>query len=158
MASDEDLVALITRVRGLEDERAILHTLYTYAHGIDYGLEDEYAACWTEDAVLYWPAREPLAGRDAIMRAFREHTHAPAKYHKHFMAEPRIIVDGERATSDCYFARIDDYEGGPQIRSFGRYRDLLVRGEDGRWRFAERRCEREARRRPAYATADGSDG
>jgi ketosteroid isomerase-like protein len=156
--SDEELIALMARVRRLEDERGILDTLYTYAHGIDHGLQDEYAACWTEDAILYWPAREPLAGRDAIMRAFHEHTHAPDKYHKHFMAEARILVDGDRATSDCYFARLDDYDEGPQIRSFGRYRDVLVRGQDGRWRFHERRCEREARRRSAYATADGSDG
>ena len=142
----------------LEDERAILHTLYTYGHGIDYGLEDEYANCWTEDAVLFWPARDPLVGRAAIVEAFRNHTHAPEKFHKHFIAEPRIVIDGDRATADCYFTRADDYEEGPQMRSFGRYRDVLVRGVDGGWRFAERRCEREARRRSGYATRDGFDG
>jgi ketosteroid isomerase-like protein len=146
------------RIQLIEDERAILHTLYTYGHGIDYGLEDEYADIWTEDAVLHWPAREPLIGREAIVEAFHNHTHAPDKFHKHVIVEPRIVIDGDRATSDCYFARLDDYETGPQIRSFGRYRDILARGDDGRWRLVERRCEREARRRSGYATSDGSDG
>jgi ketosteroid isomerase-like protein len=149
-----DLNALERRVAGLEDERAILHTLYTYGHGIDYNLESEYLDCWTEDAVLHWPARPPLVGRQSIGDAFRAHTHAPAVFHKHFIAEPRIVIDGDRATSDCYFARLDDYAEGPQIRSFGRYRDVLERGADGRWRFTERRCEREARRHSAYV-ADG---
>jgi ketosteroid isomerase-like protein len=156
--ASDTLAALESRVRLLEDERAILHTLYTYGHGIDYGLEDEYADCWVPEAVLYWPARDPLVGREAIMHAFRQHTHAPDKYHKHFIAEARIVIDGDRATSDCYFTRADDYDVGPQMRSFGRYRDILLRGEDDRWRFLERRCEREARRKSDYATSQGSDG
>lgn len=134
------------RVRRLEDERDILRTLYTYGFGIDYGLEDEYADCWTEDAVLYWPNRPPLEGRGAIVAAFQAHTHAPAFFHKHVIAEPRIEIDGERATSECYFARLDDYDDGPELRSFGRYRDVLVRCLDGRWRFQERRADLEAKR------------
>ena len=138
-------LSLEARIRRLEDEQAILQTMYTYGHGIDYGLEDEFLDCWTDDAVLYWPDRE-FAGKEALRDAFRGHTHAPDFFHKHVIVEPRIVIDGDRATSDCYFARLDDYDDGPGIRSFGRYRDVLLRCPDARWRFAERRTEREARR------------
>jgi hypothetical protein len=30
------------------------------------------------------------------------------------------------------------------MRSFGRYRDRLARGDDGRWRFTQRLTERES--------------
>jgi ketosteroid isomerase-like protein len=148
--STTSTAVLEDRVRALEDERAILHTLYTYGHGIDYGLEQQFLDCWTNDAVLVWPERAPIVGHAALAAAFRAHTHAPDVFHKHFMAEPRIEISGDRASVDCYFARVDDYDDGPQIRSFGRYRDVLVRCPDGRWRFQERITEREARRHSAY--------
>jgi ketosteroid isomerase-like protein len=140
-----ELEELERRVRALEDERAILQTLYAYAHAIDYGDEPLFADCWTEDAVLDWPWREPIAGRDAILAAFRAHTHAPDVYHKHFMVEPRIDLDGDEATVQCLYSRLDrDDAQEPYVRSFGRYVDRLVRCPDGRWRFAHRRAENEA--------------
>jgi ketosteroid isomerase-like protein len=101
--------------------------------------------CWTEDAVLHWPDREPFRGRDAIADAFRAHTHAPDAYHKHLLIEPRVRLDGDLASVESMFSRFDRYEDGPKIRSFGRYLDVLRRCEDGRWRFEERCVEREAR-------------
>jgi hypothetical protein len=134
------------RLRLLEDERDILRTLYMYGHAIDYGYEVDYADCWTEDAELSWPARETLKGRAAILSAFRAHTHAPVAFHKHFVIEPLIRIAGDRANADSMFARLDPYAGIPQIRSFGRYRDVLIRCPDGRWRFRERKAELEAKR------------
>jgi ketosteroid isomerase-like protein len=139
------------RLQRLEDERGILSTLYTYGHAVDYGYEDQWVDCWTEDAVLHWPTRPgPLEGREAIRDAFRAHTHAPDKFHKHFLVEPRIRLDGDRATVESYYARLDQYEDGPKVRSFGRYRDVLVRCDDGRWRFKERRAENESRLPGSY--------
>jgi ketosteroid isomerase-like protein len=144
------------RLRLLEDERAILQTLYAYGHGLDYGLEEAFLDCWTDDAVLAWPARPPFVGRAAIAQAFRQHTHAPDVYHKHLVLDPRIALDADSATVDCYFARLDGYPEGPQIKSFGRYRDVLVRCDDGRWRFRERRTERESGRSPAVPPANAA--
>jgi ketosteroid isomerase-like protein len=134
------------RLQLLEDERAILDVLYTYGHGFDYNLEREFADCWTEDAQLRYTGLPPLSGRAAILEFFRVHTHAPDMYHKHVVVEPRIRINGDRATVDSYYARLDRYEDGPHICSFGRYRDVLVRSADGRWRFQERVAESEARR------------
>jgi ketosteroid isomerase-like protein len=121
--------------------------LYSYGHAIDYGREEEFLDCWTETAVLVWaptPERDVgfverrLEGRDAIAEAFRGHTHAPAMFHKHLLFQPQIRVDGDRAVVESGFARVDESSGGPVLRSFGRYRDELVRCEDGRWRFVQR--------------------
>lgn len=79
-----------------------------------------------------------LAGREAIRDAFRGHTHAPDMFHKHLLFQPLIRLDGDRATVESGFARLDEGEDGPIVRSFGRYADVLVRCDDGRWRFAER--------------------
>lgn len=149
-------MTLEERVRRLEDERAIAHVLHTYGHGIDYGLEDEYADCWTEDAVLDWPNHPLYEGREAILGAFRAHTHAPARFHKHVVVDARIEVDGDRAEADSYFMRLDTAEGGPYITAFGRYRDRLVRGEDGRWRLAHRLAEAESHRARRERDTGGS--
>lgn len=134
------------RLRLLEDERAITRTLYAYGHGIDYGDEALFLECWAEHAVLRWPGRAPIEGRTAISDAFRAHTHAPEAFHKHVLVEPRIDVHGDRATVDSYYVRLDAApDRRPLVRSFGRYRDVLVRSNDERWRFVERVAENEAR-------------
>ena len=133
------------RLKCLEDERDILNTLYTYGHALDYGREAEFLDCFTPDADLYWATPEPIRGRVAIAAAFRSHTHAPATYHKHLLIEPRISVQGDSAVVESMFARLDHHKDGPRIRSFGRYRDSMQRGPDRRWRFKERRAERESR-------------
>jgi ketosteroid isomerase-like protein len=149
--------ALEARLRLLEDERAILQTLYAYGHALDYGLEEEFVGCWTEDALLTYPAAvansvidtgmpsdRSFTGHAELRAFFRQHTHAPDAFHKHVLVEPRVIVDGDRATSTSYFERLDRRPEGPYISAFGRYVDVLVRSPDGRWRFAERRGEIES--------------
>jgi ketosteroid isomerase-like protein len=131
------------RLRALEDKDAILDRLYAYGHAIDYGLRDVWLDCWTPDAVLAWP-HESYEGHEAILGAFDAHSHAPEAYHKHCLIEPRLRLDGDTAVAESYFARIDERPAGPLLRSFGRYRDTLVRCDDGAWRIVERICERES--------------
>lgn len=131
------------RLRALEDERAILDTLYAYGHSLDYGVRDEWIDCWTPDAVLRWP-HATFEGREAIAGAFDAHSHAPEAFHKHFLVEPRVRIDGDTAVAESYFTRLNDSPSGPVVRSFGRYLDVLVRCDDGRWRLSERRLERES--------------
>ena len=63
------MATLEQRVQRLEDEQAILQTLYAYGHGLDYVLEDAWIDCWTPDAVLDWPGRALMRGhkRDAVV-------------------------------------------------------------------------------------------
>ena len=138
------------RLKALEDKRDILRTMYNYAHTLDYGDEEGFMDCWTEDAFLGWSIIPGgLKGRDRIREGFHVHTHAPDAWHKHMLAEPRITLAGDTATVQSMFFRIDPYEssnGAPEIYAFGRYLDRLVRCQDGKWRFAERLVEKEAAR------------
>ncbi len=155
-----DLQDLEKRLKVLEDERAILRTMYEYAHAIDYGLKEQFAELFTEDAnyqVLMRGVPVPdlagvphgtqgINGRDQILQYVRGHTNAPNKWHKHFMVEPVIRFEGEDAASvQSYFARLDEDEKGAYISAFGRYRDQMVRNTDGRWRFKQRICQVENR-------------
>jgi SnoaL-like protein len=132
------------RLAALEAEREICRTLYTYGHAVDYGWEEQYADCFTANAKLYWPGFALMRGLGEIMAAFREHTHAPAKYHKHFLSQPLMIAKDGRAQVQSMFARLDSYDGGPGICAFGRYSDELVVCPDGRWRFTDRHAEIES--------------
>ena len=137
------------RLRRLEDEKAILETLYAYGHHLDYGLEDAWIDCWTEDAVLDLPGRAFMRGHAELRAGFRAHSHAPSMYHKHVVIAPMVTLNGDTATVSSMFARLDRYPEGPGIRAFGRYRDRLVRCPDGRWRIRERLPEIEAVREQA---------
>jgi hypothetical protein len=146
MATD----ALSERLQVLEDERAILQTLYQYGHSMDYGPDAEFVDCFTGDGV--WDVRmrnTPSAsftcrGHVEIEASLAAQTsvRAPALYAKHLLIEPRIALDGDAATVESYFLRVEPRDAGPtQIVASGRYLDRLVRCDDRRWRITERVAE-----------------
>lgn len=149
-AQQVDVQELLRRLATLEEERAILQTLYRYGHSIDYGLEQEWVDCFTEDGVFdvrrrVGPASARYEGRAALAAFIAQHTRAPGRYHKHMLVEPVIMVSGDQATVQSYFTRLDaTHDGRPFIRAFGRYMDRMVKGTDGVWRFKERVAEVEA--------------
>jgi SnoaL-like domain len=141
----EDLAA---RLAHLEDERAIMRTLQRYGHSIDYGLEEDWVDCFTDDGVFDVRARNGdvfvrCEGRDALLAFVQGHTRPPAAYHKHVVVDPMIEISGDSAHVDSYFARIDaDDDGGRAfVMAMGRYRDDLVRCPDGMWRISSRLAE-----------------
>jgi len=148
------------RLRLLEDKRAILGTLHAYGHCLDYGDELGFLDCFAVDAELGWSMYpHPLRGHDRIREAFRRHTHAPDAWHKHMVAEPQIVVEGDRARVSSMFFRLDPYvsTAGPEIYAFGRYIDAFLRCPDGRWRFLQRMVEKEAARAESPALARKRD-
>lgn len=134
------------RLRMIEDERAVLHTLYTYGHAIDYGWEEEFVNLWVESGELYWPGCGTMKGREEIRVAFRAHTHAPEYYHKHMVMSPLIKINGDQALADSMYLRVDAAPDSLRIVAFGRYRDVLSHCDDGSWRFISRRAESEGLR------------
>ena len=147
MDQDADLAI---RIRAIEDERSILQTLYRYAHAIDYGDDEGYVNCFTSDGVFEVRSRlaEPSSKRiegSAELRAFiARHSRAPDAWHKHMVWQPLIDVVGDEATCTSYGLALVEHEGTPVIKVFGRYRDELVRGDDGSWRFRLRLFEVES--------------
>jgi hypothetical protein len=159
----DDFEQLVRRVALLEDERAILDTLYRYGHTIDYGLEEAWVDCFVDEGIYDIRARDPerislrasgvgtphasgvrYDGHAALGALVARTTRAPGRYHKHCLVEPRITITGDEADATSYWVRIDDVDGSPAFHSFGRYLDRLTRGSDGRWRFRERVVEIES--------------
>ncbi|QTV80481.1 nuclear transport factor 2 family protein [Microbacterium sp. NIBRBAC000506063] len=136
------------RLRWLEDERAIIRRLYRYGHCIDYGLEEEWAECFTSDGVFEVKRTHPpghvYQGRQQLLEFARSHTRAPANFHKHVVVDPMIEVNGDRATAVSYFVRLDVIDATPVVRTFGRYRDTFRRTGAG-WRIEHRTVEVEGR-------------
>ena len=161
---DDDLEktvkALERRLTALEDEIAIISRLSTYGHTIDYGLEDQWLDCFTEDAVYRVQAsgvtlpdlfgisqpQTGLKGRAALSAYIARHSHAPGRWHKHCLSGPVVRLKGDsQASVESYFVRLDEDQNGAYILAFGRYRDQMVKSPDGKWRFKERICEIESR-------------
>jgi hypothetical protein len=152
---------LEARLALLEDERAIVRTLHRYGQSIDYGEEEAWVDCFTEDGVFDIRARlshQPnrlISGRDELRAFIRRHTRAPELWHKHLLVEPLVEVHGDSATCLSYLAVVMEHDDEPVLRVFGRYRDRLVRCPDGRWRFRERIAEVESMRRGLPPFVDG---
>lgn len=161
MSTTGDLEA---RLALLEAERAVVRNLHRYAHAIDYGDEDAWVDCFTEDGVFDIRARlshQPnrvIRGREELKAFIARHTRAPELWHKHLLVEPLVEVDGDTATCVSYLAVLMEHENQPLLRVFGRYRDRLVRCPDGRWRFAERVADVESMRPGLPPFVDGRPG
>ena len=172
MHQPTDLEALTARLRALEDERDILRALERYGHSIDYGLEQEWVDCFTEDGVYDFPGMtEPLVvlpaaeldakgmrfrGHPALAAFVATHSRPPEARHKHVVADQVVTLgdDPDTARATSYFMRLDDVDGERLITAFGRYIDRLRRCGDGRWRFTERIVELESN---AIASAESLD-
>lgn len=146
--SSPSLEDLAARLAVLEDERLILQTLHRYGHAIDYGHEQDWVGCFTDDGVFDVRSRSGetficVEGHDQLLAFIKGHTRPPAAYHRHFVADALIELDGDEASVDSYFARVDAAdEGRPSvIVAMGRYRDRLTRCPDGVWRFSLRLAE-----------------
>lgn len=140
------------RLQMVEEERAILQTLYHFCHCADYGLDREWVDSFTEDGVFGVRPREGLAdipdvrvqGHEALASFRTRQTRAPEKYHKHLMVEPVITIKSrEEANVVSYLLIVDSGGGRIYFLVFGRYHDRMVK-QDGRWRFKERIFEIEA--------------
>jgi hypothetical protein len=145
MSGPDPSVSIEQRLQHLEDRNAILDTLHRYGQALDYGDENLWLRCWHDEAKLFWPRVGWITGRDALLAAFRGHSHAPEEYHKHLVVDPALELLGDHAKVDSYFALLHKDSAGPYLYTFGRYRDVLVRCDDS-WRFRERLLEVEARR------------
>jgi hypothetical protein len=139
---------LSDRLGRLEDERAIVATLYRYGDALDHDKRDAFLECFTSDAEYLVAMRMDASngfryhGHEELGDYFDGHTHAPAAFHKHVTANPLVTVDGQSADVQSYFLRVDSPGGGPAVvLASGRYLDRFERGDDGRWRIRTRRCE-----------------
>lgn len=140
------VAALERRIARLEDERAILDTLHRYGPAIDQGMADVWAGLFTEDGefLCLGIAGEVIIreqGRAALAAWARAFAAGESRKMKHCLLDPVIAIDGDEARVESYFSNLVEHEDRrqpPHVRYMGRYRDRLLRGADGRWRFSQR--------------------
>ena len=112
---------LEARLELLEAERAITRTLHRYAHSIDYGDEEGWVDCFTEDGVFDVRSRHAhqlkrlITGREELRAFIARHTRAPELWHKHLLIEPVIDVDGDTASCVSYLAVVMEHEDVPVL-------------------------------------------
>jgi 3-phenylpropionate/cinnamic acid dioxygenase small subunit len=150
--SGEPWAVLQARLQRLEDEREIAETLRRYCDSLDYPSIAEWTACWTEDALFVAHHEDSagsaeswsLQGIDALLTMFRERRADPDAVRRHLVGEPRVKIDGDRATVRSRWIVLLGTPEAVRLESFGRYDDVLVRRQHGRWLLAERHAIRES--------------
>ena len=128
-----------------EDMFAI-HNLYArYNLCSDAGDAEGYADCFTDDGVLETrPIGMRREGRaDLLDHKRSDVANRKGRYRRHWNGSLHIeAIDERSARGRCYLTA---YNGEPQqppvIADCGVYEDLVVRGDDGAWRFRSRRLE-----------------
>lgn len=126
------------RLDRLESIEEIKHLKALYCMHCDNGFDpDGIASLFTEDAV--WDGgghRGVQRGRDGI-RAYFVDRGARIPFSAHFITNPRVIVDGERADGWWLmlmpFVTDEDHLQGPRWQRT-EYHDTFTR-VDGRWLF-----------------------
>ena len=140
------MAEVLARLQRVEDALAIMRTLSDYGHGADYGTAERRNDCFA-------PGRTGIArfkgvADEAKMAAGKARPWAPPPVPdvKHMVSNPVVTsVNGNDATVESYWVYILEGEGNPHIQSFGRYRDKMKKGADGKWRILHRETDIEAR-------------
>jgi len=136
MMKDQDVEF---RLRDLEAVHEIMNLESQYAFAADTRQVDLYLDLFTEDGVIdLRPYGERIEGREAIRR-FREASPEKVASSVHYLHNPHIVVDGNRARGRFYWlAALHWVATDEAVWSSGYYQDEFVRTEEG-WKIKEKR-------------------
>lgn len=120
----------------------IMQVYARYEQWCDAGPFDSLVALFTEDGTVV-NAAGTFTGWAALLAHFRDWRSDPrfvaVASGRHLFTAPMIDLDGDRATGSTHSLFVLPAAAGPStVAHFTRYDDRLVRGVDGRWRFASR--------------------
>jgi uncharacterized protein (TIGR02246 family) len=133
------------RLRVLEDREEIRNLLQEYRRTLDLRDLRAFSELYADDGS--WSgasgtATGPNAIHDMLVAALPENLPAPSATLWHWITDPAITVDGDRATAQSFWMHVRRSDGDtPLLPTLGHYQDDLVR-ENGRWRFQLRRVTR----------------
>jgi len=128
------------RMQRVEDNLAIRRILVDYAAFLDGRDFDAYVALFTPDGE--WTNSAGSHKGQAAIRQMLEKTvgtgSGPNRTNYHLISNPRIDLDGDRATATSrYLVVMRGPDGSPTPGLAGVYRDELVR-QDGEWKIRRR--------------------
>jgi len=118
-----------------DDVVAIQQLYAAYNHRIDFGSAEEWADCFTPDAV-FDSGYSVEKGREALL-AFHGTTRAMVPGIRHFATNILIDGDDDTATGSAYLEATTGFGADRTPIATGRYDDSLVRTDEG-WRFVRR--------------------
>ncbi|MDA1092570.1 MAG: nuclear transport factor 2 family protein [Acidobacteria bacterium] len=135
VAVDAELLAAL---RDCVDKMAIKELFGRYAHAIDTGDAEGWAAVFTEDG-QYELFGNTTKGRPAIAAAIAGRS-GSRPHSQHRMVNHVISIDGDTAHSVCEFCVIAERQGRIDTITAGFYEDDLRR-VDGQWLIARRQIQ-----------------
>jgi len=150
------LAQVTGRLRQLEDERAVLDTLYAYHHCLGSQDRAGFLNCFDADGVLVALGAGgaqvyEVRGQAALAQWFdRRVKQWPAGTESHAYVSPRMRMQGDRAEATGFFITMSMNQDAKDakaadamliLRSSGQYSDRLARSRDGAWRIVERRTQ-----------------
>lgn len=131
------LEELAGRIQVLEDIEAVKKLKARYCNAADAGDKDLFLGCFTSDAT--WDGGESFGryeGRDAIRGLF-ESLPKVISFAVHYVMNPQIEVDGDRATGRWYLLEpCTMLEGGEQAVLGSAFYDEEYVKEGGEWKIA----------------------
>jgi uncharacterized protein (TIGR02246 family) len=141
----------------LLEELRIRRVIEGYCAALDAGAVDEVLQLFDDECSFAMMGRT-YRGRDELASAWEQVTGTDRPTTLHALVNPVITVDGPHATAVSGWVLVDRSgdDGRAAIALAGRYHDVLRRGNDGRWRFTDRRVQTLARPSSTWS-ATGSE-
>jgi SnoaL-like protein len=150
MAGTDDLDA---RLRLLEAKEEIRNLLQEYRRTLDIRDLRAFSALYAANgswAGASGEATGPEGIYTMLSAQLSENPPWPGPTLWHFITDPQIAVDGDRATASSLWMHVKRGDGDTNtLPTLGTYDDELI-VEDGRWRFRRRSVTRQVPRDPRH--------
>ena len=123
-----------------------------YYYRIDHGEAESVVDLFTEDGLFHPGGSKPIVGRPAIRAYYAARSKSWVT--RHVTTNLRLTyIDADHVEAVRLFThymgdRADGAGPYPAIPSVGEYQESIVRGADGRWRYASRVASALFARRP----------
>lgn len=128
--------SLEERIARLEDLHAIQQLRARYCQYLDDGRWEELTGLFTDDGAFI--GLSTARGKAAMLEFFPKLNASTVTSWWHFSSNETIDLDGSTATGETWLLQPCVVDGQAQIAA-GRYRDTMVKNDDGTWLFTERR-------------------
>jgi hypothetical protein len=126
---------LVRRIERLLDRQEILDCLHRYTRGVDRLDQESLVSAFHHDARI---EQGPMRGNAKAFVEYFWPNQGTRVTCQHYIGNPTIEIDGDRARSEVYFLSVGREAGETKVKLVGgRYVDRLER-RDGEWRIAER--------------------
>jgi ketosteroid isomerase-like protein len=131
--------SLEDRVRRLEDRQEILQSLIDYGELLDTRDLDAWAELWAEDGEFEMSTGRLAKGRQSIKDMLAAVIAGSTESVLHMEINPRITLDGDRASSTMLYAVAKTQDDGlTRVIFLGHHHSRHVRTADG-WKISYRR-------------------